>query len=322
MDDTRFPILGAMARFIHRRCFAPFVGIALLVSLGGRASPQVAPVEGRGFSVAVPANSPPKAAIGSIQKALGDLSGRLMAAGRTYGERPSAGALVWVALISLAYGLLHAIGPGHGKSLIVSTLLAKSISIRRGVILALSVAFLHILVAVSIVGVLWFILKLAQVSTFHAVSRHLTTASAVMILAMGVVFLIQAIRERRHRHGDPHGHGHEHHGSAGSPLGRRGFWALVFSIGLVPCPGPISILLLSAYAGYVYVGLISAAAMAVGMGLTYSLAVLAVTGVKRYSISIEGPWGARLHTAWEFLGALLILGIGALLLISSMPVSR
>jgi len=321
MDDIRLPNLGAMARGMLRP-FAPFVGMVLLLSLGGRASPQAVPVEGRGFSVAVPAISPPKAALGCIQKALGDLSGRLMAAGRMYGERPSTGALVWVALISLTYGLLHAIGPGHGKSLIVSTLLAKSISIRRGVLLALSVAFLHILVAVSIVGALWFILKLAQMSTFHAVSRHLTTASAVMILALGVVFLVQAVRERFHHHGGHHGHGHEHREAAGNTLGRRGFWALVFSIGWVPCPGPISILLLSAYAGYVYVGLISAAAMAVGMGLTYSLAVLAVTGVKRYTISIEGPWGARLHTAWEFLGAFLILWIGALLLVSSMPVSR
>jgi nickel/cobalt transporter (NicO) family protein len=64
------------------------------------------------------------------------------------------GSAVWSLLaISFLYGIFHAAGPGHGKAVISSYLIANGETARRGIILSFVSAFLQSLVAVIIVGV-------------------------------------------------------------------------------------------------------------------------------------------------------------------------
>jgi nickel/cobalt exporter len=64
------------------------------------------------------------------------------------------GSAVWSLLaISFLYGIFHAAGPGHGKAVISSYLVANGETARRGIILSFVSAFLQSLVAVTIVGV-------------------------------------------------------------------------------------------------------------------------------------------------------------------------
>jgi nickel/cobalt exporter len=64
------------------------------------------------------------------------------------------GSAVWSLLtISFLYGIFHAAGPGHGKAVISSYLVANGETVRRGIVLSFISAFLQSLVAVVIVGV-------------------------------------------------------------------------------------------------------------------------------------------------------------------------
>ena len=54
--------------------------------------------------------------------------------------------------LGLAYGVFHAAGPGHGKTLIASYMLANDRSLRRGVVMALMAALLQAVVAVALVA--------------------------------------------------------------------------------------------------------------------------------------------------------------------------
>ncbi len=61
----------------------------------------------------------------------------------------------WVlAFVSFMYGVLHAAGPGHGKAVISSYVLANERTVRRGIFLSFLAAFFQALSAIAIVGVL------------------------------------------------------------------------------------------------------------------------------------------------------------------------
>src|SRR5712671_5696678 len=66
----------------------------------------------------------------------------------------SDGSAVWSLLaISFAYGIFHAAGPGHGKAVISSYLVANQETARRGIVLSFASALMQSLVAVVIVGI-------------------------------------------------------------------------------------------------------------------------------------------------------------------------
>ena len=63
------------------------------------------------------------------------------------------GSAVWLLMgISFAYGIFHAAGPGHGKAVISSYLVANEETWKRGVTLSFASALLQALVAVAVVG--------------------------------------------------------------------------------------------------------------------------------------------------------------------------
>src|SRR6185503_3295485 len=73
---------------------------------------------------------------------------RLIRAARTDGSA------VWTLFgVAFAYGMFHAAGPGHGKAVISSYLVANEETWRRGIVLSFASALLQAMVAVAIVGV-------------------------------------------------------------------------------------------------------------------------------------------------------------------------
>jgi nickel/cobalt exporter len=64
------------------------------------------------------------------------------------------GSAVWgLFALSFAYGVFHAAGPGHGKAVISSYVVANGETWWRGVVLSFASAILQALVAVAIVGI-------------------------------------------------------------------------------------------------------------------------------------------------------------------------
>ena len=69
-------------------------------------------------------------------------------------SRTDRSALPWLAGLSFAYGVLHAAGPGHGKAVLASYMVANERALRRGIALSFLAALLQAGVAVALVGVL------------------------------------------------------------------------------------------------------------------------------------------------------------------------
>jgi ABC-type nickel/cobalt efflux system permease component RcnA len=141
----------------------------------------------------------------------------------------SDGSAVWTLLaISFAYGIFHAAGPGHGKAVIASYLVANQETARRGIALSFASALMQALVAVVIVGVCAWLLN-ATAKTMCSAEKVIEIASYALIAAFGARLVwtkgggfIRALQQARPPqatsalalavHHDHAGHGHDHHG--------------------------------------------------------------------------------------------------------------
>src|SRR6202140_1969264 len=95
------------------------------------------------------------------------------------------GSAAWTLLgISFLYGIFHAAGPGHGKAVISSYLVANNETWRRGIILSFASAILQALTAIAIVGIAAVLLNAAAKTMNNAV-WWIEIASSLLIAAMG-----------------------------------------------------------------------------------------------------------------------------------------
>jgi nickel/cobalt exporter len=125
--------------------------------------------------------------------------------------------------ISFAYGIFHAAGPGHGKAVISSYLVANRETARRGIALSFASALLQALVAVVVVGVCAWLLN-ATAKTMCGAEKAIEILSYALIAAFGVRLVwtkgggfMRALQAKpepamvaTHDHHD-HDHGHHHH---------------------------------------------------------------------------------------------------------------
>lgn len=81
--------------------------------------------------------------------------------------------------LSFAYGVFHAAGPGHGKAVIASYVVANGETARRGILLSFVSAFLQAVVAILLVGI--------AAAALNLTSRQITEATAALELASGVL---------------------------------------------------------------------------------------------------------------------------------------
>ncbi|MCE7026911.1 nickel/cobalt transporter [Jiella sp. CBK1P-4] len=101
------------------------------------------------------------------------------------------GALVFLAGLSFAYGIFHAAGPGHGKAVISSYMLASRAELRRGIGLAFASSLLQALSAILVVAAGWYLLRGTGISMTDA-TDWLEIASYAMVTLFGLYLLARA----------------------------------------------------------------------------------------------------------------------------------
>ncbi|GAB5460473.1 MAG: nickel/cobalt transporter [Hoeflea alexandrii] len=255
--------------------------------------------------------------------------------------------------LSFLYGVFHAAGPGHGKAVISSYMIANEVALKRGVVLALLSSMLQALTAVTVVAAAFFFLRGLSISMTSA-TYFMEIASYALITAFGLWLLTRKLLSLRaaqtisthaaaaqtagHHHGHDHAH-HHHHTHAegevcatcghahlpdpkmisGRDFSVREAWSAVIAVGLRPCSGALIVLTFSMLNGLWIAGIASAFAMALGTAITVSaLATLAVLA-KGTAIRIAGAsMGGTVGTAIELLGAATVFLLGLLLLAASL----
>ena len=276
-------------------------------------------------------------------------------------ENAMAGAVVLAAL-SFIYGVVHAVGPGHGKMVISSYVVANEETVRRGVVISFIAAALQALTAVALVGILAFALNASGLQ-INAWSNQLETVSYALIALVGAWLLAtQLIRLYRrwqdqrasashavhdHHHGDhgphhhDHAHAHDHHhhdhaeGEACShivdarelagPFDWRKIGAVVFSVGIRPCTGAILVLVFALTQGMFWAGVAATFAMALGTAITVAALATLALGSRELALKLGGRTGAFANAVWTLCaigGSALILLFGATLFAASLGPAR
>jgi len=227
------------------------------------------------------------------------------------------GALLALWGLCFAYGVAHAVGPGHGKVVLGAYGTARAVSMTRiaGIAFAASLAQGASAVVLVLGGVA--VLGLARENVTALAEGSLDRAGLWAVLAIGLWLVwrgVRALRGQTHTHDHDGQHcatcGHSHGPSPAQMVtatGWRETAALIGVIALRPCTGALFLLVLTWRMGLVWQGLAGVAAMALGTGLvTAGVAMLAV-GAR------QGVLGS-LHRLGP-VAALLELGAGALVVL-------
>ena len=183
----------------------------------------------------------------------------------------------WVLIsLSFAYGVIHAVGPGHGKAVISSYVVANERTVRRGIVLSFLASMVQALSAIVIVAVLALILNAAGLRIRNAGQAALETASYALIALIGLWMLVSQFWPRagghhHHHHGHDHGDdascGHVHMPDPGQLEGDVDFKkmaAIVFAVGIRPCSGALIVLVFAIAQGILWAGVMATFAMALG----------------------------------------------------------
>ncbi|MER5441871.1 nickel transporter [Streptomyces sp. NPDC002790] len=201
--------------------------------------------------------------------------------------------------IALFLGALHALAPGHGKTLMAAAAAARSRARLRDVLpLAASVTVTHTLGVIAL-G----ILVTAGSAAAPSVIAWLGLASGVLVTAAGVGLLRRAWRHRsaarahthdhEHAHTYDHGLGHDHHHGHTHPMPQptlRGTLFLGFAGGLVPSPSAVVVLVGAAALGKAWFGLLLVFGYGAGLALTLTAVGFTVVRIGgRIAQSLTGP---------------------------------
>ncbi len=258
-----------------------------------------------------------------------------------YLEHLSTGALVLLLGVAFVLGALHALSPGHGKSLMAAYLVGTSGRLRDVLILGTTITLSHVF-SVVVLGLI--ALWLEDFFLPGSVSLYFSLGSGILILLIGVYLLISRWRAYRrvgresasngnietilpghshssiegnttahvhshapgHSHESEHSHSHTHH-----HFDRRlSLWqniVLGVSGGIVPCPKALVILLLAISLQKIVLGL--AIIGVFSLGLAAVLIALGIVVIRSGNL-LEQRISDRRILFLPVLGAVVIIALG------------
>jgi len=263
-------------------------------------------------------------------------------------------AVVTLLGIAFLYGIFHAAGPGHGKAVISSYLVANEETARRGIALSFASALMQALVAILIVGIAAWLLNVTA-KTMCSTERAVEIASYGLIAALGARLmwvkgrgLFRAARptpalaaagahggnhahhhhDHHHAHDDGCGCGHSHGpepARLAGPQGWRHGLVAIATVGIRPCSGAILLLVFALAQGLFWAGIAATFAMALGTAITvtgFALLAVSAKGLARRLASGGGGRAALLLRGIEFGAATLVMLFGLALLSGTMAAER
>lgn len=222
--------------------------------------------------------------------------------------------------VGLLYGILHTLGPGHGKFAVASYFLSQGATVRRGALMGAQVAVTHVIAAVVLVAIADITVRM--IMSDQAAELRLMRLLGYGILALtGLYMLAMALRgvftgaaqphDCGHDHGHDHGHGHTH--------SQQGLVAI--GAGLAPCTGSIMVMLFALANDVLWAGMVMVASIAAGMAVTiFALGLVALWGraqiLKR--LDAASPRYVWLDRGLHIAGGLLIFLFSAALFLDAL----
>ncbi|MBA1158938.1 nickel/cobalt transporter [Microvirga mediterraneensis] len=231
-------------------------------------------------------------------------------------------------LVGFAYGIFHAAGPGHGKSVISAYLVADEKALRKGLLLSFAAAAVQACVAILIVGTVSVVLR-ATAATMNRLAMNVELLSFVIVALMGLVItwrksgkVLGVVALARNPLASVPEESCDHvHMPPPEELNRLTRWrdmaGVALAAGIRPCAGALIVLVFSLAQGLLVAGIAATFAMSLGTALTTSAIAAVAVFAKALALKVTGGRGASGAIAIagiELLAAAFVLVLGASLL--------
>lgn len=255
---------------------------------------------------------------------------------RAFQDAGSATAFASLVTGGFLYGVLHAVGPGHGKVVIGAYMFADGQTLRHGLLITALSSLLQAAVAITLVLAVFFVLGLAHGAT-DAAAAWMEYLSFGLLAAVGAMLVVRGARSLQTGRGmATGGNGRVHSPSAASACrcrscghaltaqqlrnthGLRGLAAVVASVGLRPCSGALLLMAVAGLTGQIWAGIAGTLAMGAGTGINVSAIAVAAVQSRKWLLTAFCVTEARLATASGlasmFGGVAIIASVAVLLL--------
>jgi ABC-type nickel/cobalt efflux system permease component RcnA len=230
--------------------------------------------------------------------------------------------------IAMFWGSVHALSPGHGKSIVAAYLVGSRGTARHAAFLGLTVTVTHT-ASIFVLGIVT--LYLSSYILPETLYPWLSVVSGLVVVAMGATILVRRARRLRpapghhhhdHDHAHEHGHDHDghehhhHHGPGGhtheppAAITVRSMLALGISGGILPCPSALVVMLGAIAVHRVAFGLLLVVAFSIGLAATLTGVGLLVVYARRLVDRVPSS-GRFVQAAPTFsAGVITLLGVG------------
>jgi nickel/cobalt transporter (NicO) family protein len=210
------------------------------------------------------------------------------------------GAIFAAMAAAVLFGAVHALMPGHGKTVLVSYHLGQPAKLREGIANGAILALTH--VGLALVLVLAGFAVISRAFAYGGRTPQFELASGGLVALIGAFLLWRSIYS---------GH-HEHTGD-----GKK----LAFVTGLIPCPLTTFVMSYAVARGMVAAGLAVVLAMAVGMICTIGGVALAAAFARNRFLGLLAStenWRHHAGMALEIGGSVMVLVFGLWMMLRSL----
>jgi nickel/cobalt exporter len=213
------------------------------------------------------------------------------------------GVLLASVVVAFALGAIHALSPGHGKTIVVAYLVGTRGTPMHAAVLGGMVTFTHT-VTVFFLG--FATLFLSRYVLPERIYPVLGAISGISIIGIGALLLYHRVTAHHH-----HVHSHSH--IPEGDVGMASLMALGASGGLVPCPSALVLLLTAVSLGRTGLGLILLVAFSAGLAVVLTATGLAVLYAKHWLPDGQKTAGHALFRYLPVVSAAIIVCIGVVM---------
>jgi ABC-type nickel/cobalt efflux system permease component RcnA len=236
-------------------------------------------------------------------------------------------------VVSFIWGAMHALSPGHGKTMVAAYLVGARGTSRHAIVLGLTVTLTHTAGVFALGFVTLFASNYILPDQLYP---YLSLASGLLVLGIGLTLMITRLRAARdgrgliphthhhgqhdhhhhdhHHHDHHHDHGHDHTHSPYNESGHirmRSLIALGVSGGLIPCPTALVVLLSAIALGRIGLGLMLIFAFSAGLAaVLVAIGLLLVQGHRLFD---RIPTESRVLRLLPLTGAFLVIVTGVIM---------
>ncbi|MGH9118137.1 MAG: sulfite exporter TauE/SafE family protein [Acidimicrobiales bacterium] len=246
-------------------------------------------------------------------------------AGLVDDRRLTLGAGTVAVLVAMVLGTLHALAPGHGKTIMAAYIVGRKGRLRHVLGIGATVAVTH---TIGVLG-LGVLLTTSEAFAGAKVYPVLGAVSGALVVVVGITLLhrLRPASGHHHHHHHPDGHDHHHdhgahvHGHDGDARvpGWGGLVAMGVAGGLVPAPSAVLVLLGALALGRAWFGILLVLAYGTGMAMTLLGAGIVLNRIRDWiEPRLVGLSARPLPRLLPMGSALAVIGGGLLLAIRAL----